>query len=76
MFTLILNHEKTAHFGFLDLNSRQRFSQMLYDSINNLVILLQEEDILVIAKSNINTKNRCEVISKIEISASSAFLLA
>jgi hypothetical protein len=48
---------------------------MLYDSVNNLVILLQEDDILIMAKSNINTKNRCEVISKIEISASSAYLI-
>lgn len=31
---------------------------------------------LVLAKSNINTKNRCEVISKIEIAATSAYLLA
>lgn len=40
-FSFIMNNQKSSHFGFLELNNREKYSQILYDSVNNLVILLQ-----------------------------------
>jgi hypothetical protein len=62
-FSLVLNYEKSSHFGFIEHQA-------------NEIILLRKEDILILSKASINSKNKCEVVSKIQIKATSAYLLS
>jgi hypothetical protein len=75
-FSLVLNYEKSSHFGFIEHQANEKYRQVIFDSTNNLIILLRKEDILILSKASINSKNKCEVVSKIQIKATSAYLLS
>ena len=49
---------------------------MVYDSVNNLAVLALSDVILVLSKATLNSNNRCEIVSKIQLSASSLLQLA
>jgi hypothetical protein len=67
--------DKTVHFGFIDTDEKIR-TPMEYDPINKLTIVALTDIIMVLSKATLNSNSRCEVVSKIQVSASALLQVA
>ena len=65
---------RLVHFGLVDNAIQDNALEVVYDHINGLVLMVMEECVLVLSKCSINSNGRCEVVSKMEVSARSVCL--
>jgi hypothetical protein len=41
-FSMVMNYEKSSHFGFIEHQANEKYKQVIFDSANNLIILLRK----------------------------------
>ena len=66
---------KTVHFGFLESEEKIK-TAIEFDPINKLAVVALTDFILVLSKATLNSNNRCEVVSKIQIEATALLQVA